>query len=207
MAKILCNYFGLSMAAEGKSEFVGRQAAAFLDYVQQDAERCAENCGCAEDLSDAPEKIKREILRNDEELRRREQTAPGVEHRSRRHTTQYPRVGLGRPPCFAVPALRSGRRTAGGHRRQTGPQGGTADKRPCFRCSCVAPFRFVFCVGSIIPRNAPAVNRGGAAFCVLGLLSGAQFTGQAPGGRRIRHFVLAGAAMLCCGATSGNRWI
>lgn len=80
MAKILCNYFGLSMAAEGKSEFVGRQAAAFLGYVQQDAERCAENCGCAEDLSDAPEKIKREILRNDEELRHREQTAPGVEH-------------------------------------------------------------------------------------------------------------------------------
>ena len=80
MAKILCNYFGLSMAAEGKSEFVGRQAAAFLGYVQQDAERCAENCGCAEDLSDAPEKTKREILRNDEELRRREQTAPGVEH-------------------------------------------------------------------------------------------------------------------------------
>lgn len=80
MAKILCNYFGLSMAAEGKSEFVGRQAAAFLGYVQQDAERCAENCGCAEDLSDAPEKIKREILRNDEELRRREQTAPSVEH-------------------------------------------------------------------------------------------------------------------------------
>lgn len=80
MAKILCNYFGLSMAAEGKSEFVGRQAAAFLGYVQQDAERCAENCGCAEDLSDAPEKIKREILRNDEELRRREQIAPGVEH-------------------------------------------------------------------------------------------------------------------------------
>lgn len=80
MAKILCNYFGLSMAAEGKSEFVGRQAAAFLGYVQQDAERCAENCGCAEDLSDAPEEIKREILRNDEELRRREQTAPGVEH-------------------------------------------------------------------------------------------------------------------------------
>lgn len=29
MAKILCNYFGLSMAAEGKSDFVGRQAAAF----------------------------------------------------------------------------------------------------------------------------------------------------------------------------------
>lgn len=80
MAKILCNYFGLSMAAEGKSEFVGRQAAAFLGYVQQDAERCAENCGCSEDLSDAPEEIKREILSNDEELRRREQTAPGVEH-------------------------------------------------------------------------------------------------------------------------------
>ena len=80
MAKILCNYFGLSMAAEGKSEFVGRQAAAFLGYVQQDAERCAENCDCAEDLNDAPEKIKREILCNDEELRRREQTAPGVEH-------------------------------------------------------------------------------------------------------------------------------
>lgn len=39
MAKILCNYYGLSMAAEGKSEFVGRQAAAFLGYVQQDAER------------------------------------------------------------------------------------------------------------------------------------------------------------------------
>ena len=51
-----------------------------------------------------------------------------------------------------------------------------------------------------------AVNRGIAVF-VLGLLSEAQFTGQAPGGRRIRHFVLAGAAMLCCGATSGNRWI
>lgn len=80
MAKILCNYFGLSMAAEGKSDFVGRQAAAFLGYVQQDAERCAANCGCAEDLSDAPEEIKREILRNDEELRCREQTAPGVEH-------------------------------------------------------------------------------------------------------------------------------
>lgn len=80
MAKILCNYFGLSMAAEGKSEFVGRQAAAFLGYVQQDAERCAANCGSAEDLSAAPEEIKREILRDDEELRRREQTAPGVEH-------------------------------------------------------------------------------------------------------------------------------
>ena len=80
MAKILCNYFGLSMAAEGKSEFVGRQAAAFLGYVQQDAERCAANCGSAEDLSAAPEEIKREILRNDEELRRREQPAPGVEH-------------------------------------------------------------------------------------------------------------------------------
>ena len=65
MAKILCNYFGLSMAAEGKSDFVGRQAAAFLGYVQQDAERCAANCGCAEDLSDAPEEIKREILRNE----------------------------------------------------------------------------------------------------------------------------------------------
>ena len=70
MAKILCNYFGLSMAAEGKSDFVGRQAAAFLGYVQQDAERCAANCGSAEDLSAAPEEIKREILRNDEELRR-----------------------------------------------------------------------------------------------------------------------------------------
>lgn len=80
MAKILCNYFGLSMDAEGKSDFVGRQAAAFLGYVQQDAERCAANCGSAEDLSAAPEEIKREILRNDEELRRREQTAPGVEH-------------------------------------------------------------------------------------------------------------------------------
>lgn len=80
MAKILCNYFGLSMAAEGKSDFVGRKAAAFLGYVQQDAERCAANCGSAEDLSAAPEEIKREILSNDEELRRREQTAPGVEH-------------------------------------------------------------------------------------------------------------------------------
>lgn len=67
MAKILCNYFGLSMAAEGKSEFVGRQAAAFLGYVQQDAERCAANCGSAEDLSAAPEEIKREILRDDAE--------------------------------------------------------------------------------------------------------------------------------------------
>lgn len=57
MAKILCNYFGLSMAAEGKSDFVGRQAAAFLGYVQQDAERCAANCGSAEDLSAAPEEI------------------------------------------------------------------------------------------------------------------------------------------------------
>ena len=51
-----------------------------MGYVQQDAERCAANCGSAEDLSAAPEEIKREILRNDEELRRREQTAPGVEH-------------------------------------------------------------------------------------------------------------------------------
>ena len=80
MAKILCNYYGLSMAAEGKSEFVGRQAAAFLGYVQQDAERCAASCDGVEDLSAAPEEIKREILRNDAELRRREQTAPGVEH-------------------------------------------------------------------------------------------------------------------------------
>ena len=80
MAKILCNYFGLSMAAEGKSEFVGRQAAAFLHHVQQDAERCAESCDGADDLSDAPEEIKREILRNAEELKCREQAAPGVEH-------------------------------------------------------------------------------------------------------------------------------
>lgn len=80
MAKILCNYYGLSMAAEGKSEFVGRQAAAFLGYVQQDAERCAASCDGVEDLSAAPEEIKREILRNDAELRRREQAAPGVEH-------------------------------------------------------------------------------------------------------------------------------
>lgn len=29
MAKILCNYFGLSMAAEGKSEFVGRPPPPF----------------------------------------------------------------------------------------------------------------------------------------------------------------------------------
>ena len=35
MAKILCNYFGLSMAAEGKSDFVGRQAAAFLGITRQ----------------------------------------------------------------------------------------------------------------------------------------------------------------------------
>lgn len=80
MAKILCNYYGLSMAAEGKSEFVGRQAAAFLGYVQQDAERCAASCDGVEDLSAAPEEIKREILRNDAELRRREQATPGVEH-------------------------------------------------------------------------------------------------------------------------------
>ena len=66
MAKILCNYFGLSMAAEGKSDFVGRQAAAFLGHVQQDAERCAAGCDCTEDLSAAPEEIKREILRDDE---------------------------------------------------------------------------------------------------------------------------------------------
>ena len=41
MAKILCNYFGLSMAAEGKSEFVGRQAAAFLGFVRNLAEKTA----------------------------------------------------------------------------------------------------------------------------------------------------------------------
>ena len=68
------------MAAEGKSKFVGRQAAAFLGYVQQDAERCAASCDGVEDLSAAPEEIKREILRNDAELRRREQATPGVEH-------------------------------------------------------------------------------------------------------------------------------
>ena len=69
MAKILCNYFGLSMAAEGKSEFVGRQAAAFLAHVRQDTERCAASCERLEGLTAAPE-----ILRNDR------QAVPGVEH-------------------------------------------------------------------------------------------------------------------------------
>ena len=59
------------MAAEGKSGFCGQAGRRLLGYVQQDAERCAANCGSAEDLSAAPEEIKREILRNDEELRRR----------------------------------------------------------------------------------------------------------------------------------------
>ena len=68
MAKILCNYFGLSMAAEGKSEFVGRQAAAFLGYVQQDAERCAANCGSAEDLSAAPEDFDTRIKAIEDEI-------------------------------------------------------------------------------------------------------------------------------------------
>lgn len=53
--------------------------------------------------------------------------------------------------------------------------------------------------------GCPGGEPGRRGVFILGLLSGAQFTDQAPGGRRIRHFVLAGAAMLCCGATSGNR--
>ncbi len=69
MAKILCNYFGLSMAAEGKSEFVETQAAAFLAHVRQDAERCAASCERLEGLTTAPE-----ILHSDG------QATPGVEH-------------------------------------------------------------------------------------------------------------------------------
>ena len=76
-----CNYFGLSMAAEGQERFfVGRQAAAFLGYVQRDAERCAANCGSAEDLSAAPEEIKRKSCATTRNCAVRRQTAPGVEH-------------------------------------------------------------------------------------------------------------------------------
>ena len=68
------------------------------------------------------------------------------------------------------------------HRRQTGQQDGKADKRSCFRDSCVAPFRFVFCVGSIIPRNAPAVNRGGAVFLFWGCYPGHNLQAKHPAG-------------------------
>ena len=115
MAKILCNYFGLSMAADGKSEFVGRQAAAFLGYVQQDAERCAENCGCAEELSAAPEQITREILRTDEELRRRAPPAPGG------RLPASGSAGLFPAPASGAAAGWAPRRHSGRHRgRRTG---------------------------------------------------------------------------------------
>lgn len=58
MAKILCNYYGLTMAAEGKNEFVDKQAAAFLAHVQRDEERCA----ASEDCDEEPERCKEQAV-------------------------------------------------------------------------------------------------------------------------------------------------
>lgn len=49
-------------------------------------------------------------------------------------------------------------------------------------CLCVAPFRFAFCDGSIIPRNAPAVNRGGAVFLFWGCYPGHNLQAKHPAG-------------------------
>ena len=80
MAKILCNYFGLSMAAEGKSEFVGRQAAAFFGLCAAGRGALRRKPRMCRGFERRAGEDQAGILRNDEELRRREQTAPGVEH-------------------------------------------------------------------------------------------------------------------------------
>lgn len=69
MAKITMRYFGLELQAEGEEAFCLRQTEAFLNHVREDAERDDQDesrpvFDTTTDLSDAPEDVKREILRN-----------------------------------------------------------------------------------------------------------------------------------------------
>lgn len=69
MAKITMRYFGLELQAEGEEAFCLRQTEAFLNHVREDAERDDQHKSCSvsdatTDLSDAPEDVKREIMRN-----------------------------------------------------------------------------------------------------------------------------------------------
>lgn len=75
MAKTKMVYFGLGMSAEGSETFCQKQTDDFLSYVKEDA---AERDEDRTDLDDAPEEIKKEIIRNDEILKAREPAAPGV---------------------------------------------------------------------------------------------------------------------------------
>ena len=71
MAKILCNYFGLSMAAEGKSEFVGRQAAAFFGLCAAGRGALRRKPRMCRGFERRAGEDQAGILRNDEELRER----------------------------------------------------------------------------------------------------------------------------------------
>lgn len=69
MAKITMRYFGLELQAEGEEAFCLRQTEAFLNHVREDAERDDQDKSCpvpgaTTDLSDAPEDVMREIMRN-----------------------------------------------------------------------------------------------------------------------------------------------
>lgn len=77
MAKITMRYFGLELQAEGEEAFCLRQTEAFLNHVREDAERDDQNKSCpasdaTTDLSDAPEDVKWELLRNAAALRDKE---------------------------------------------------------------------------------------------------------------------------------------
>ena len=76
MAKTKMIYFGLGMSVEGSENFCQEQTDAFLNYVKEDK---AERDEDYTDLDEAPEEIKKEILRNDEILKAREPVAPGIE--------------------------------------------------------------------------------------------------------------------------------
>ena len=80
MAKITMRYYGMELQAEGEEAFCLRQTETFLNHVREDAERDDQNKSCpasdaTTDLSDAPEDVKREILRNDAALQDKEYPA------------------------------------------------------------------------------------------------------------------------------------
>lgn len=80
MAKITMRYFGLELQAEGEEAFCLRQTEAFLNHVREDAARDDQDesrpvFDTTMDLSDAPEDVKREILRNDAALQDKEYPA------------------------------------------------------------------------------------------------------------------------------------
>lgn len=80
MAKITMRYFGLELQAEGEEAFCLRQTETFMNHVREDAERENQDKSypafdVTTDLSDAPEDVKREILRNDAALQGKEYPA------------------------------------------------------------------------------------------------------------------------------------